>query len=137
MYKNVKGINTLEEYMIEPYADLIGNIVRYLYYDNVTEALAQFNTINLDQKNMWYKGVYVALKGVIESFRRNNHSKPSLIERALKVMKPDEIKLLINMFLKRLDAPFTDDFDRGYIITMIVILNEIIKLKEQRLSDKH
>jgi adenosine deaminase len=134
MYKGIKGINTLEEYMIEPYSELIESIVRYLYYDNVNEALARFNNISIDQKNMWYKGVYTALKGTIESFRRNNHSKPSLIERALKTMKIEEIKLLIDIFLKRLNKPFTDDFDRGYIITMVIILNEIIKLKEQKLS---
>lgn len=132
MYKGIKGINTLEEYMIEPYSEIIGNIVRYLYYDNVSEALAQFNSINLDQRNMWYKGVYIALKGAIESFRRNNHSKPSLIERALKTMKIEDIKLIIDIFLRRLSMPFTDDFDRGYIITMIIIFNEIIKLKEQK-----
>ncbi|MEM3833603.1 MAG: hypothetical protein QW128_08495 [Thermoprotei archaeon] len=126
-----KGINTLEQYLIEPYIETISNIVRYLYYDNVNEALSQFNSIKFDQKNAWQRGMYTALKGLIESFRRNNNSKESLIEKTFKKMKSTEIETLITTFIKRLNMPFTDDFDRGYIITMIYILNNIIKIKEQ------
>lgn len=131
MYKEIKGINTLEQYLIEPYVETISNIVRYLYYDNINEAISQFNTIKFDQKNMWQKGVYTALKGLIESFRRNsNHSKQSLMEKALKTMKATEIEPLIKTFMDRLNMPFVDDFDRGYIITTIFILNNIIRIKE-------
>ncbi len=125
-----KGINTLEQYLIEPYLETISNIVRYLYYDNVSEALSQFNSIKFDQKNMWQKGVYTALRGLIESFRRSN-SKESLIEKAFKKMKPEEIETIINTLTKRLRMHFTDDFDRGYMITMIIILDSIIKIKER------